>query len=700
MKFILVLALLGFSLSAPAIERLSDGYHKVKFPKYTLAQKQFIIDQTILLVGEANVNRRIKMEKFGSQIDPLPRLHKIKANLENLSAKEFNYQIVDVFNSQRDKHLNFHLPRPHSCYSSILPLSFHIFQKPDSNGQLKRVVTITKKRITKGTSTLLTEEELNDFDKIERGDILVSYDNLDFTLPIQETLKDLITSSSGSNGHGGLASAANRLSYRWHKTDKLKIFPFDENPLQQSHLTFEKPDGTVYQVKIPWLLAPNDECLITSGAIENDSAQDDLSQVVNQTPDDFEDVYENTNIVYINDPLKNKDHIGYRWGYLEHKKQKYGYIRIHSFSMEGYKTKEFPDPRPYLLTLNLAGVLHRLNQEFNVRGLILDVRNNGGGSLSFSERITQFFSPRKVSPTKYRMLNSDFNRKLVTRDIPNPPSNLPLFSEQLLNAKPKQVYTKPIEFYGQAGPHWANAFGQRFYKPVVVLANSRCYSACDKFTSQMQDMGAAPIWSEGLRTGGGGANVVGDDFFRKLAKMGETPEGVSTEPMPFGHGIRVPWRQIIRSGKNAGKRLEEDGVVADRSLLKSWADFMNNRFFHLDELIEHFEIQNLMQELEFQVDVPQFHALAQPGAPSLEIPIHINGVKNLQVVREQLLPDQQDGFEEVNVRISLNGELHNSIRVPLPPVWDTQLKYRLIGKQGQKVLFNTLIHIDEAELIP
>jgi C-terminal processing protease CtpA/Prc len=120
-------------------------------------------------------------------------------------------------------------------------------------------------------------------------------------------------------------------------------------------------------------------------------------------------------------------------------------------------------------------------------------------------------------------------------------------------------------------------------KPVGVLINANCYSSCDIFASYMQDSHAGVIYGEDPQTGAGGANVVQHkNFFTKYL-----PEVFQN--MPGGQDMRIGWRQAIRSGKNAGKLIEDHGVYADFVVRPLASEFATNatRTNQLEKIVEH-----------------------------------------------------------------------------------------------------------------
>lgn len=130
-----------------------------------------------------------------------------------------------------------------------------------------------------------------------------------------------------------------------------------------------------------------------------------------------------------------------------------GYIRYESFN-DGVGDGNLDEVLVYLSTCN---------------GLIIDVRDNGGGSLTYSERIAARF-------TNKRVLTGYIRHKTGTGHSD--------FSD------PEPIYLEP-----------SNSI--RWQKPVVVLTNRRCYSATNDFVNAMRSIESGNIIQIGDQTGGG-----------------------------------------------------------------------------------------------------------------------------------------------------------------------------------------------------
>ena len=141
----------------------------------------------------------------------------------------------------------------------------------------------------------------------------------------------------------------------------------------------------------------------------------------------------------------------------------------------GYKYTIFPDNIGYLVveSFNDKASESRLNSMFNdmvlCNGLIIDIRNNGGGDLTASEQLASRFTEKKVltgySYYKNGPGHNDFS-------------------------KPEENWLEP------------DKYNLRWKKPVVVITNRSCYSSANDFACIMKVLPTVTLLGD--TTGGGG----------------------------------------------------------------------------------------------------------------------------------------------------------------------------------------------------
>jgi hypothetical protein len=217
-----------------------------------------------------------------------------------------------------------------------------------------------------------------------------------------------------------------------------------------------------------------------------------------------------------------------------------GYIRIHTFLTEDADA----------FVAEFAG----LRWPGCPRGLILDVRDNGGGVVDAAERCLQLLTPHLATPAPMQLRAT---LAVLALCQGQGPSNLDRVADLSAWAASVQHALEVGTAYSVAlpmtPPEACNALGQRYHGPVVVLTSALSYSATDIFAGGFQDHGIGPVLGVHAATGAGGANVWPLTILQQA--LG------APQPLPQGAELRVAMRRSLRIGRNAGLELEERGVV-------------------------------------------------------------------------------------------------------------------------------------------
>ena len=514
----------------PPLTTLAARRAQITFPAYTPDQRQLVAEQAQILLRDLYVHRYEKIAYYGDDVDPVPRVAEVVANARTMNDADFHLTLQNIFSSTRDLHTNYYFPNPYACNESFLPFDFAELRSHEGP---KLVVAQTYPRLASLEPALAS---------LQIGDRLVSYNGQS----AEDALDALVVEGSGANVDGGRRRAMQAMTYLYHL---LQPIPAEDSV----HLVLRHTDGTEYAVDMPWLsyswCAPSQTA---SAAVASRPVAGDAVDVYQQAFQKRADLAARTIGALALKP-SNEPILSY--GTVSQDGKDYGYLYLTSFEPQVLSVSGTVDEIARLLKGELAGTA----------GLIIDVRDNGGGYINLADEMLQLFSPRHVDTIQFRLKNSALNAFMFdTWADPTDPFTALIDSARKTNRR--YTGTAPI-----TDDQSANHLSQAYFAPVAVLTNSACYSSCDMFTAGMQDNGLATIWGEDHRTGAGGANVVALSEFTQSFAPGVGP----FRALPGAQDMRVAWRDAIRAGKNEGRVLEDYGVSADRSAARTLDDVLH-----------------------------------------------------------------------------------------------------------------------------
>jgi subtilisin family serine protease len=242
---------------------------------------------------------------------------------------------------------------------------------------------------------------------------------------------------------------------------------------------------------------------------------------------------------------------------VQDKKVTYGYIHISTFYV--LDDKGFVD--------EFVQLLQHTNMPQN--GLILDVRGNGGGNIWAAERLLQTLTAATIEPERLQFIATPGTLDLCRHNSNASRNSLRSWRPSLEEAvETGSVYSLPFALTETAR---CNDLGQKYYGPVVLLVDGNCYSATDIFAAGFQDHAIGKVLGVAPSTGAGGANV-----WEHALLTAALPSGSGLQPLPNQAGMRVAIRQCLRVGPRAGQLLEDYGVVPDEVYYLQQDDLLNN----------------------------------------------------------------------------------------------------------------------------
>ena len=213
----------------------------------------------------------------------------------------------------------------------------------------------------------------------------------------------------------------------------------------------------------------------------------------------------------------------------------FGYVRLATFNVES--------DGPFL------DEFVRLVSQLSPRGLILDVRGNGGGLITAGERLLQLLTPRPIEPARFHFLNTPRTAMLAARNTFLRPWKRSIDQSVETGTDFSQGFPLlPLARY--------NDIGQKYQGPVVLITDALCYSTTDIFAAGFQDHAIGTILGVDAATGAGGANVWEYPLIAKLAK----DDALLPPRLPLDASFRCAIRRVTRAGDNTGLPLEDLGV--------------------------------------------------------------------------------------------------------------------------------------------
>ena len=232
----------------------------------------------------------------------------------------------------------------------------------------------------------------------------------------------------------------------------------------------------------------------------------------------------------------------------------FGYLRIYAFDSD-------PD--------SFIAELVRLIPQLPDRGLIIDLRANPGGYIVAAERALQLFTPNEIEPTRFSVLATEFTRAMASSSGSLKPEMAPWKASLDGAVRSGELYAQPIPI---TDPAEANALGQHYGGPVVLVGDSTTYSAGDLFAAGFVDNGIGPFICVGSATGAGGANVWTYTALRSRL----VGTDISLPTLPDGIDLSFSFRRATRAGSNAGIPIEDVGI-AGTPYAMTYNDLMQDR---------------------------------------------------------------------------------------------------------------------------
>ncbi|GLZ28923.1 hypothetical protein Lesp02_11130 [Lentzea sp. NBRC 105346] len=497
----------------------------------TLAQRKLIVEQALVLIEQNYAHLPLKVAMHA--VNPVQRLRVLRSRLERLTDASmedewlFHRELSTTFHSVRDLHTNYLLPAPFAGMSAFLPFAFEKCRMP--SGETRYLVA----RIVEGY----------DQPSFGPGAEVTHWNGT----PIDRAVEVNGQRFAGSNSAANLARGLESLTLR-----PLVIqLPPDEDWVV---VTYRGLDGTVRDLREQWRVAKNppamtdpDELSASSVAqgVDLDADEKSRAKVLLYRPAvasvDAKEV-----APAASDDVPTTMPNVFRARPVTTPSGTFGHLRIFSFSVN--------DPDAFVQEfVRLAALLPQ-------NGLIVDVRGNGGGHIFASEMTLQTLTPKHIEPEPVQFLSTPLNLRICNRHAKNPTHQIdlgPWFPSLDESTETGAAFSCAHSITPEED---ANAIGQTYHGPTVLITDARCYSATDIFSAGWADHEIGPILGVDANTGAGGANVWTHGLLATLMRIPEPDLATPYKDLPNKANMRVSIRRTLRVGKLAGTPVEDLGV--------------------------------------------------------------------------------------------------------------------------------------------
>ena len=524
---------LGAAMSLPAfLDTTGAG-------RLTVAEQRLIVQQALLLLEHNYALLPFKVARYG--INPLQRLRLLQQRLGRPAGPgpewRLHAELVDIFNSLRDLHTRYTLPRPFSGAAVFLPFLLKEFTE---DGRLRYLVSRRQAgQPDPGPGSF-------------RFGVEVTHVN---GVPIARAVERFAERLPGANPHARHARAVQMFTVR-----SLAFAPPPDE--EWIVLGYRDAGGEPREVRLVWNVTGIEAAADgPAGSVDTPLGVDvEGRQLAGLRTALFAPEFlaaagsEPAAAGPQSVPVEPELATVFEARRVTTGGRTVGYLRIRSF---------LPGPP------GVPGFVReflRLLGELPADGLVLDIRGNLGGAVLAAEMSLQALTARPVEPEPAQFAATGLNLRICRADD-RLGAWLPSMEQALETGSP---YSSGVPF---TSAELLGAVPQAYFGPVVLLTDARCYSAADIFADGFQDNRIGPVLGTDGNTGAGGGNVwqLGD----LLTALPGEPE-VPYRPLPHGAGLSLVIRRVLRVGPNAGSPLEDYGVVPDHRHVTTRRDVLDD----------------------------------------------------------------------------------------------------------------------------
>ena len=519
----------------------------------THAERMLIVEQALVLMEDNYVHLPLKSAMHA--VNPVQRLRLLRARLGRQTdatmdpERVFHAELSAIFHSVRDLHTNYLLPQPFAGQIAYLPFQV---ERCVEDSAPKYIVT----KLAAGVSV-----------PTFRIGVEILYWN---GMPIERAVAVNADRFAGSNLAARLSRGVQSLTIR-----PLRLhLPPDEEWVT---VTYLDADGVRRELRVPWLVAPNVPPMAETDTVTTAAASMGLDLLTDEVgratallyaPRAVEQQFSEADVDVTTEPAEAGADVPstmplvFRARSVVTASGTFGHLRIFTFNV--------PDPDAFVAEFV------RLVELLPQQGLILDVRGNGGGHIFASELTLQTLTPRRITPEPVQFACTPLNLAITRQHATNPTGEIDLgpWSVSMEQAvQTGSIFSSAFPITPEDG---ANAVGQRYCGPVVLVTDARCYSATDIFAAGFQDHAIGPVLGVDDNTGAGGANVWTHGLLKRLLERPHRNPESPYVALPKQADMRVSIRRTLRVGALAGTPVEDLGVTPDHRHEMTRRDVLEN----------------------------------------------------------------------------------------------------------------------------
>jgi hypothetical protein len=523
-----------------AVHEMPEVRKAVQTSPLTLADRRLLVDQAGVVIEGLYAHLLHKRAMYA--IDPVQRLRLLRGRLPALSDAAFHAELVKIFTQLRDGHTEYVLPEAYQGPVAFLGIRLERCW----DGETPRYLVTSRYGKLTGDEHLVPGVEATHWNG----------------MPIELAVARIAEREFGGNSAARDARGLQAMAIRPFVTSSM----LDEDWVD---LRYTTQAGEGRDVRIPWrvfdsiddlrqFLAPRPTAaagtvptavgfdLRTSFAqrirkrLFTSSARAGSGEIATARPE------LRARIVRAEDG------------------HEFGHLRIFSFHVEDLKA----DGDVVDDIIGFLDEAARLLELMPKDGLIVDVRDNGGGFVVAAEYLLQMLTPNRIAPGLAQFVCTPTTAAFTEALDEMIPWRVSIADSVLTGAQ----YSSGIPL---DSPEFINTAGQLYHGPVVLVTDALCYSATDTFAAGFQDNRVGPVLGVDTATGAGGAEVR-----THSAILRDWPDG-PLRPLPGGADFRLSIRRTLRVGEREGQIVEDFGVMPDhvhrltrRDLLEDNPDLM------------------------------------------------------------------------------------------------------------------------------